>query len=511
MKMNIFSKSVLFCIMLFAIVMNISLAGCSTQKKETGTIHPMRFVVGDDMPPDYETGIKAVNEKIKADSLDIEVEVIYLPWDVYEQRLNLLLAAGDPFELIYTAPNVKDIGYFIGINAILAIDDMLSKYPNLRNFYSTDEWNMAKYNQKTYGVPAITQNMDNYLGPLVVLLNPLQKVASEFPTNGNIDEFIDVSKKMQEQILKDTGKKAYHWVQEVRTPPYWLHRSYPTYPFYVNAINNLILARQDGTIDSYFESQEFEWDAKNYRKLNQAGLIYPDALNFQSIQWSNEFTRLGVMLPSEANKFMAAWISLDTNLPGERVAGYFLNPEKPHVLLNTTAINAISATAERPESGLIFLDWLYSSKENHDLFHYGIEGVHYTATTPNKIAPVNNDAGNRLYWANDYMSGYFPWIRVSEQATLEQLSWHFYKAEKTVYTPIAGFFFDITPVASQLAALETEVKASFFPIRWGLVDYEASYPIALQRLKAAGLDQYMMEYRRQFSEYLKINPDIISR
>jgi putative aldouronate transport system substrate-binding protein len=43
------------------------------------------------------------------------------------------------------------------------------------------------------------------------------------------------------------------------------------------------------------------------------------------------------------------------------------------------------------------------------------------------------------------------------------------------------------------------------------VDYASSYPAALARLKAAGLDQYMAEYRRQFAEYLRTNPEAVQR
>ena len=48
-------------------------------------------------------------------------------------------------------------------------------------------------------------------------------------------------------------------------------------------------------------------------------------------------------------------------------------------------LNAIAATSEDPESGLKFLNWLYASEENHDLFHYGIEGTHYTKTGDHRI------------------------------------------------------------------------------------------------------------------------------
>jgi putative aldouronate transport system substrate-binding protein len=481
------------------------------QKAAGGGVHPMRFVVPGAAAPDYDAGIKAVNDKIKADGLDIEVSLVYLPWDVYDQRLNLMMSTGEPFELLHVMQDFKNISFLVGKTGIIPIDEYLSKYPNLVSRFSPEDWKSGRFNSKTYAVPATWRSFDNYLSAVTVLLNPLYKVAKEFPVNGNIDQFIDISKKMQEQILKDKGKTAYHWMHQISWPANWLHRTYPTFPFYVEMGNSIVLARQNGTIDSYFETEEFKWDCENYRKLYRAGLIYPDILNTQSQHWNDEFGILGVMLPSEANNTLGAWVVLKQNLPDEQVTTYFLNPEKPHVTFYTPNLNAISATAEDPESGLKFLNWLYGSKENHDLFHYGIEGVHYTASTPNKISPKTDSTGAQLYRADDWMTGYLPWMRFNELATEEQIAWATFKADNKVYTPVAGFIFDSTPVASQLAAIQTEIIASFYPIRYGLVDYASSYPAAIARLKAAGLDQYMAEYRRQFTEYLKTNPDVVQR
>ncbi|MDR3173122.1 MAG: extracellular solute-binding protein, partial [Treponema sp.] len=333
------------------------LAAYSAGSGQGGTagVHPMRFVVPGVAAPEYAAGIKAVNDKIKADGLDIEVSIIYIPWDVYDQRLNLMMSTGEPFELLHVMQDVKNISNLVGRNGITPIDEYLSKYPNLNARFSADDWKAGRFGGKIYGVPATWRSFDNYMGSVTVLLNPLRKVASEFPVNGNIDQFIDVSKKMQAQILADKGKTAYQWMHQISWPPNWLHRTYPSFPFYVEMGGSLVLARQDGTIDSYFESQEFKWDCENYRKFYQAGLIYPDILNTQSTHWNNEFALLAVMLPSEANGTLGDWVALKKNHPDEQVTTYFLNPEKPNVTFYTQNLNAISATSENPESGLKFL------------------------------------------------------------------------------------------------------------------------------------------------------------
>ncbi|MBN2983051.1 DUF3502 domain-containing protein [Cohnella algarum] len=39
------------------------------------------------------------------------------------------------------------------------------------------------------------------------------------------------------------------------------------------------------------------------------------------------------------------------------------------------------------------------------------------------------------------------------------------------------------------------------PIGNGFVDYEANFPKALEKLKEAGIDKYVAEYQKQFSEW----------
>lgn len=43
----------------------------------------MRIVQPGTLCPDYETGMAAVNEKLKEDGVNIEVSVTRIPWDAY--------------------------------------------------------------------------------------------------------------------------------------------------------------------------------------------------------------------------------------------------------------------------------------------------------------------------------------------------------------------------------------------------------------------------------------------
>ena len=162
-----------------------------------------------------------------------------------------------------------------------------------------------------------------------------------------------------------------------------------------------------------------------------------------------------------------------------------------------------------PESGLKFLNWLYASEENHDLFHYGIEGTHYTKTGDHRIEQVKGDDGNPLYSMDTWMTGYLPYMAYATDTPDEQVDYMTYKSDNYVISPAAGFIFDSSNVTSELTNLQTEIISSIYPIKVGMVSYEDNIDAAIEKLKAAGLDKYMEEYRTQFKAYLDANPDVL--
>ena len=478
------------------------------EQKEEKTIHPMRYVQPGNLPPDYETGIKAVNEKLQADGYDIEVEIVRIPWDAYDQKLNLMLSSGDEFELLHVMQDVKNISSLAIRDALLPIDDYLDKYPNLVSKFSEKEWQASRYKGQIYAVPVYWKSFDNAIGNMTVRTDVMKKFTDTFPDTP--EGIIDLMKKMQAYIKEEVGKTPYHWPHQLSVPPSWLHRMYDTFPFYVENSLNIVLIRQDGTIDSYFESEEFKKDAYYYRQMYTAGLINPDILNTSHEQKYDE-VKIGAFLPSETFGY-GDLVSLRENIPTADIDLFLTAPEKPNMIYTLAQnLNAISATSEDPESGLKFLDWLYASKENHDLFHYGIEGVHYTASTDNRIDYKKDESNNILYYMDTWMSGYLPYTRYAETLPEKGIEFEQFKSENYVVSPAAGFLFDATNVQSELVALQTEIIASIYPIKYGLVEYDQAFPAALQRLKAAGLDKYLEEYRTQFAKYLEENPDVLEQ
>jgi len=487
---------------------NVEDQGEANTEVASGEKHPCRIVQPGSLPADYETAIAAVNKKLEEDGVDIEVEVIRIPGDAFTEKVNLMMSTGEEFEILHVMQDVKNISSIASMGAIIPVTDYIDKYPNLKARFTDPEWASTLYEGEYYAIPDAWRALDQNVS-FMVYREDILNAAGYDKLPETAEEMIDVMKKSQELILEENGIKAYHWFHTNSYPANWLHRTYDTFPFYVDFSLGLTLVRQDGTIDSFYESEEFKKDCEIYYEMYQAGLINPDVLNMDSDSKYDD-ANYGAFLPSQTfDPNITNTIKENTGIDASVKWTRFV-PDKPDLVYTFGQnMNAVSATAEDPETAFKFFDWLYASQENFDLFHYGIEGVHYTLNDEGRMTQVKGEDGNPLYYMDTWITGYVPYQRYTEDATDDYIDYDTYKSDNYVVTPVAGFVFDATNVQTELTNLETEIISSIYPMKLGLVPYEENIDAAITKLKAAGLDKYLEEYRRQFAEYLEKNPDVI--
>ena len=89
------------------------------EPEDDGTIYPVRIVQPGTTSTDNDAGLAAVNEKLKEDGVNVEVSMIKIPWDSYDQRLNLMLSTGEAFEMLHVMQDVKNLSAIVGMDALL--------------------------------------------------------------------------------------------------------------------------------------------------------------------------------------------------------------------------------------------------------------------------------------------------------------------------------------------------------------------------------------------------------
>lgn len=506
---------------LMAAVMMISMAACGSNGKSpavsesgpdtaatasgSGEMYTVRWVTPGNEPERLPEVQKALNEKLIADGRNIQVEIVRIPWDAWDQKTNLMLTTGEEFDLLHVMQDQKTAGYLMSRDYLLPLNDYLEKFPDLKGRFSDQMWKEASFGDTIAAVPAAWKVFPPE-GRISLRQDLMDKLDIAPPAT--VEEVIEMGLKMKAYVEEETGQKAYFWTQDVKYPMYWMHRTYDNWPFYVEKSTNLFQVMQDGTVHSWFESEDFKKDAGYAREMYQKGLISPDLLSQNEYQ---EAQNKGTVLFGDCfNYGTQDSLRKIAGIEDAQIGYLRLNPDAVSVAAQSIGnCNAVPKSCKNPEAALTFLDWLYADSANLTLLLDGIEGQHYEKVEgkENIIHRINDSTEQPLYYFDSWQIGLYSemnYVDTEPEESVRELTTPLEEGlfGEVEYSPIAGFVFNEENVVTEMANLRNEIVSSMYPIKFGLVGYEEAYPDAIAKLKAAGLDKVMEEYQKQLKEYM---------
>ena len=471
-------------------------------------VHVVRYAAPGDSFAMQDEVLAKVNEKLKADGLNIAIELERIGWDAWSQKTQLMIASGESFGLLHVMQDLKSVGTLYGQGAIMDLTDYLDKeeFAPLKGLFSDKVWQECSVNGRIVAVPALSTASEGIVyGDVYYRKDVADRLGLKTPTN--VDELIDFALALQKEISEEAGKPVYVWggtLYEGRQAEWYLE-SLDEYS-YVDTALGLIQVKNDGSVHSWIETQEFKDSVDIMNRMNEAGLVHPDILTLDHSYGTNEIAygryvlACGIGEPAGYAKRMAQ------NCPGAEIGCFRLDDSKEEfITFFTWNCNAVPATAEDPEDSLRFLQWLYTDKENYDLFMYGIEGETYTASGDNGFESIMAPDGNPLYKYDEWQIGFLDLRRFDPYLTEDIIAKYTRRRdlnEDAIVSPAVGFQFDTSAVVNEASNLAAEVPSVIYPMLKGLVSYEDGYANALETLKAAGLDAYLAEYEKQFTEWL---------
>ena len=123
----------------------------------------------------------------------------------------------------------------------------------------------------------------------------------------------------------------------------------------------------------------------------------------------------------------------------------------------------IPVTSKKIDRTMAVIDWIFQSPENHDLFEYGLEGVHWIKKSESSYTFAEN-LGTQLYK--------FPWYQLSGNPSLYRYNDGMTDYEKQMYnwskneeryslSTITGFTFNTEPVKDEkvkVDAINTKIE-----------------------------------------------------
>ncbi|WP_372631241.1 extracellular solute-binding protein [Cohnella sp.] len=468
-------------------------------------------------------------EQLTRESLNTTLQFEISPYLEYEQKMRLRMSTGEPIDLMFDAPWTKNLFNNVSMGYYQQLDKYFNNedYPGLKKAFPQEMMEANKINGHIYTIPlfdsyydppaiAIRKDIRESLGmkPLETLEDLIQfydKVLDQYP------EYIPAA--IGSRGIFQLGLPDQKGHNDIRLASIMSNSFTGGIPFNVALSKDgkeVIGAATIGDPDSEFAHFPAPFNSHDsiyghfgtrvqFRKYNNAN---PLSLEIEdAIELTREASRADTTLFGIANlrkdlKLVDPQADYEPFLMGSQ-AQRDMQPASIGTTFRANNSLVIPVTSRNTERTMRFLDWLFGSQENHDLFELGIEGEHWikdgdngyklTAQSANYRFPgyelTLNPTLSRLLTDNDPKTlAYMKWAR-------DKISYY--------QLPLSGFVFHSTPVATEIAKVKPAMLQASELLMTGMVDDWKEYTQEQnKKWRALGLDTIREEVIKQVQAYL---------
>jgi len=441
-----------------------------------------------------------LNASITTDVLDMADQ---------ETKYSLILASGEPYDIIFTAnwahyDTEAPKGAFIEIN-----EEVIKKY--LPETYAQQPMEYLDHNRigdgKVYLVP---QNFVNLAGTAITIREDLREKYNvpDVTDLASLEVYLDAIKANEPGMFPYAITQENQYLKNV-------------------AFNDLYeVVNLNGNPISYFFV--FPWKAGMTTEEAAAAVQYigdmPEYKEFATLAnrwaekgfWSRSAIADATAIRDSYENGQSALFIQNTGTMG--VANNALRgkdmkpkmidimPDAPRFMGLSQAGMAVPANSKNQERALMFIDKLKFDIDYYGLYRWGIENTHWL------------DAGDRM-WTSEgieegqarYVYGQGSWGFSNVHFEKDRVGadpeslviWRRWRAENEQTNPLVNFTFNVEPVANEIAAL-TNVRAQhLYLIDLGLAgDVDAAIDAMNAAAEAAGLAKIKEEMQKQLEAFL---------
>ncbi len=487
------------CALLAMLMLGSALAGCGEQTTVSKGEDPTKvpedayeinwYMQG--MPQEDVASVEAsVNEYLK-DKINATLKMHRLESSQYSKQVNTMIAAGEYFDLAFTAAWCLDYTSNSRNGAWLALDDYIATYlPKTTEQLGPDIINNARVDGKLYAIPALKE-MAEQRG-----WTYRKDIAEKY----NID--MDSIKTFEE--LEPVLKMVQQNEPDMQYPIDWgSDRSPEALMKYETIAGTAVIfydnEKYDGKVVNLVDTPEYLEACKTANKLYKEGLVKKDimtATDFeQRLKDGKTFCYVDFLKPGKAEETAA---NFDFELAQAPVTDIWEENGA-----GTGSMLAISRTSKNPERVMRFVELLNTDKYLNNLINFGIEGKHYKKIDDKTIEIVDNTPytlqGYQWMQGNVFLN----YLTEGEAPDkMEKLA----EFNKNAKKPLDyGFKFDKTPVQMEIAAVSTVMSEYRKQVIMGSMDPEPIMKEYSAKLKTAGIDKIIEEAQKQYDEFLANN------
>ena len=471
---------------------------------------------GSNVSPDASAKVLEALNVYLAEKIGVKLDVIWGTWGDFDQAVVTALAGGDKVDMYFTCNWSGDEynkyardGYWV------KLDDMLPEYASdLLAVIPEGIWECAKTNgydgMGIYAVPALkdtaTQNCWDVNGTLLAELGyDVDAVCAK-----GLDYYSD---EFEEMLQKAKDLKAAQGVNDfypLCVEPMVLERLVNVTSIVTGDLGsgNVLSYYYDkdhpgkdigSTIVNKFATPEFEKYAARTYELAQKGFISP---SIQNVATSNDYRTACQNSGEYLISTQSYAYGCEIDFSKARGIDVRMVPASAPYMDATSgqgAMMAISTVSKNPEKALQFLNLLNTDPYVMTTLNYGLEGFTF-----------NKNADGTITFT-DARSTYSPWrngmgnVRILPPTADEGVTYwtdfaEYYNSAEAL--PYGAFIFDSTDVETESAAIANVFAEYAFGLCSGATDPAANLAAFLQKLEAAGINEFVGEANKQLAAFM---------
>ncbi|TKJ88344.1 extracellular solute-binding protein [Paenibacillus sp. PK4536] len=492
-------------------VMVISLAACGGKKEsssaggDTSQFVTISFVVLGDKPKNgqFEKVMEKVNAIMK-EKINAELQWKWVEWADWQTKYNLLLASGEPVDLVTIGTDWLDTWSNAQRGAFLPLDDLLPKYaPKTWKEIPQEDWAQSKYDGKIVLIPEndYTQWINHgffYRGDWAKQAGITEPI-KDWNTIGKYLQWIKDNK--PDVIPYDVQASTSNfggWVQS-----YTPHLELPISTGYMPIFNTESYDDRYKVVSPVFEDTFLDF-AKLMKDWADKGYWREDVLNNKNDARNALRAGQNGMDSHHTQTFSGLRVQMDKDQPGSELMMYPFSRTSNNLLEMPITHGGVSlgAHSKNPERALMAYDLIRNDKEVYQLINYGMEGVQYDIKDGKRVLPANYNETNDSFYS-DFWAGRMDKFEIPSDTTWDKIGTMYdeYDKIKKPY-PYGQFVFDKTAIESELTAI-SQVTGEMGPaISYGKAgDPAQAVQEYRDKLKLAGYDKVIAELQRQLDAY----------
>lgn len=440
------------------------------------------------VPKDLSLVEAAINEIVEP-AINATIKLHAVIVSEYESRMQLMINAGDDFDLCFTSPWLNKYSRCVNLGGFCDITDLLPEYaPETWSIFDEDIWEAARIDGRIYG------SINRQIMPRTAGVSLDKEM---FERSGMTEEDLQTLDGLTKylEFCADNGADMTNLTQGFDPQALMALLQYnDLYGANTPGVIDLSEDGEDYKVVNQFETDAFREALKYPVEWYKKGYINKDVLT-KSFDFSSSYGMLmSTWKPSGEGEDTA-------RRNGRETVCIAIGPSINYSNLTASTMTAVSATSENPIRAVKFIELLNTNAELYNLLAYGVEGRHYNKIDDNHIELIADSGYSvNVAWefGDQFQSYLLPGYADDVWEQTDKVN------NEAVNSPVLGFTFDPSAVEVEITSCQSVYAEYWTALVSGVYgeDTDAKLEEFISRLKESGSDVIIAEMQRQVDEWV---------